>query len=196
MKQFLFLTFLSLSFSAFAQMPEFRPVGKYSYTNEVLLTKKRTAETVGHLTPVGMERIRELKKDGFMCVRKNQKDSICQKTENNLETPEFIQAAIDNYLEKAKFTFTGTAEPEIFHDGSSTEWLVNEVVMLGNKKVNMFKIVRTSDNRWFVSFPVTAEQGIGNMEIFSNEKLGLPLTLQGSDKAQTIAYFITAVFTK
>lgn len=183
-----------MSLSVFAQSPEFRPVGEYGYTKEVFLTKKRTAETASHLTPAGMARIKELKSAGFMCVRKNQKDSICQKTENNLETPEFIQTAVDNYLESAKFTFSGTSEPEIFHDGSSTEWLVNEVVMLGNKKVNMFKIVRTSDNMWFVSFPVTAEQGIGNMEIFSNEKLGLPLTLQGSDKAQTIAYFITAIF--
>lgn len=196
MKQFLFFSSLILSFSTMAAMPEFRPSGEYNYTREVLLTKKRTAETTSHMTEAGKARIKELKKDGFMCVRKNQTDSICQKNENNLETPDFIQTAVDNYLRTAKFIFSGTAEPQIFHDGSSTEWLVNEIVMLGNKKVEMFKIVKTADNLWFVSFPVSNEQGIGNMEIFSNDRLGLPLTLQGSNKAQTIAYFITAVFNR
>lgn len=196
MKFILFCSLVTLSFRAMANTPEFRPSGEYSYTKEVILTKKRTAETVSHTTPVGIERIKELKKDKFTCVRKNQKDSICQKVENNLETPEFIQVAVDDYLEKAKFIFAGTAEPQIFHDGSSTEWIVNEAVMLGNKKVEMFKITKTANNLWFVSFPVSDEQGIGNMEIFSNDKLGLPLTLQGSNNSQTIAYFITGIFNR
>lgn len=196
MKNFFILSFFIFSFSAFAQSPRFRPVGDFLYTKEVLLTSKRTAESVSHVSSQGIARIKELKSDGFMCIRKNQQISICQKTQKNLETPDFIHTAVDNYLENAKFSFSGTGSPEIIHDGANTEWLISELVVLGNKKIEMYKIIKMANGSWFASFPVTSKQGIGTMEIFSDERLGLPLTLQGNNKTQTISYSITAIFNR
>ena len=196
MKLFITFSLFLFSLSTLAQTPLFRPVGEFLYTKEVLLTSMRTAESVSHISTEGKSRIKELKSDGFICVRKNQQLSICQKIEKNLETPDFIQNAVNEYLQKAKFSFSGNGTPEIIHDGANTEWLISETVMLGNKKIEMYKIIKTADDLWFASFPVSNEQGIGNMQIFSDERLGLPLTLQGKNTTQTISYFITAIFNR
>jgi hypothetical protein len=173
---------------------DFRPVGLYTYNNEVLITKKRTAETASHTSTDGMARINILKASGFTCVRKNQTTSICQKIETNVSTPEFIQKSVDDYLKNGSFHFSGAGEPSIIHDGASTEWMVYEDVLLGNYKINVYKIVKTNQNTWYAAFPVSNEQGIANIEIESNQKLKLPLVLESKINGQTVAHFITAAF--
>lgn len=194
MKTFLLLACLALTTTAFAANPDFRPVGLYTYNNEVSITKKRTAETAVHTTADGSARIKILKEAGFTCVRKNQTSSICQKIETNISTPDFIQKSVDDYLKNGSFNFSGTGEPTVVHDGASTEWMVYEDVLLGNYKISVFKIVKTNQNAWFAAFPVSDEQGIANIEIESNHKLKLPLVLESKSNGQTVAYFITAAF--
>lgn len=194
MKKIILLSLVLLSTLTFGEELLYRPTGTYTYSKEVILTKKRTAETVGHLSSTGVERIKNLKKNGFVCIRKSQKETICQKTETRFnETPDFIQKAVDDYLMNAKFTFSGTGEPTIVFDGANTEWLVYEDVYLGSKKIDVYRITKTPD-AWFLSFPVSEDQGIGNMEIESNNRLGLPLTMQNKVDGQTIGYFIKAIF--
>lgn len=196
MKKILFFVSFLISSALFAEAPLYRPVGAFTYNKEVLLKKKRTAETTSHMTAEGQERIKELKKLGFICVRKNQQVSICQKTETNLETPAFIQKSVDNYLANAKFIFSGTAEAVLSYDGANTEWMVREDVLMGNHKVDLYKIVKTFNGPWFIVFPVSEEQGIANMELVNNEQLGLPLTMESKIDGQTVAFFITATFVK
>lgn len=195
MKTLFLLGFSLISSLAFAEAtPEFRPSGVYNYSKEVFLTKKRTAETTSHISTEGQARIKLLKKEGFTCIRKSQQETICQKTETSFpETPTFIQTAVDNYLAGFSFNFSGIGEPFIVFDGANTEWMVYEDVYLGKKKVEMFKIVKTPEG-WFASFPVSQEQGIGTLNIDSNDKLGLPLTLQTKENGQTVGYFIKAMF--
>ena len=194
MKKITLLAFAMLSTLAFGEELLYRPTGTYSYSREVVLTKKRTAETLNHITTEGQARIKELKKTGFTCIRKSQKESICQKTETDFpSTPDFIQNAVDDYLKKAQFSFAGTGEPTIVFDGANTEWLVYEDVYLGSKKINVYRITKTPDG-WFLSFPVSEDQGIGNMNLESNNRLGLPLTMQTKENGQTVGYFIKAIF--
>jgi hypothetical protein len=172
-----------------------RPVGEFAYTKVIKLNKKRTAETVSHETAPGQERIRDLKKTGFICVRKNQKVSICQKTENNFDAiPLFLQKAADDFLANAHFIFPGDGEPQMVHDGSDTEWLIHEDVMIGKNKVTAFKVVRKKDNKWYVSLPVSDEQGIGVLELYSEKEIALPLTVERKEDGQTVGYFFTANF--
>lgn len=179
----------------FAAETPIRPIGTYQYHQEMTLTKKRTAETISHILPEGQERIKVLKKAGFTCIRKSQKDSICSKIVTKFDSvPSFIQEAVDKYLKNALFTFPGTGEAIMVHDGAATEWQVREDVMIGNFKVEVFKIVRDNKGEWFITLPVSNEQGIGVLELHSDKEIGLPLTLVRKEEGQTVGYFITAIF--
>ncbi len=194
MKKILLFCFVLTSTLAFGEELLYRPVGTYSYSKEVILKLKRTAETVGHLTDEGQARIKELRHTGFICIRKNQKESICQKSETDFPvTPAFIQKLVDEYLAHAKFIFPGTGEPKVVFDGANTERLVYEDAFLGSKKIDVYKITKTPEE-WFLSFPISEDQGIGNMTLESNHRLGLPLTMQSKENSQTIGYFIKAIF--
>lgn len=194
MKNLIFASLFLLSSTAFSSTP-IRPIGTFKYTKEIKLNKKRSAETVSHETTPGKERISELKNIGYICVRKNQKVSICQKTETSFDTvPDYLQKAADEYLVKARFIFPGDGEPTIVHDGSDTEWMVYEEVFIGSAKVNAYKIVRKKDDKWYVSLPVSSEQGIGVLELYSENELALPLTVERKENGQTVGYFFTAGF--
>lgn len=194
MKNFFLFSFILISSSVFANNP-LRPVGNYDYTGTIHLNKKRTAETVPHSTNDGLARMTELKKTGFNCVRKNQKVSICQKIETTFDSiPDAIQKAVDKYLANAEFFFPGDGEPIIVHDGADTEWMVYEDILIGKNKINAYKIVRKKDARWYISLPVSTEQGIGVLELHSLRKIALPLTLESKIEGQTIAHFLTADF--
>lgn len=194
MKNLIFTSLLLVSTSTFAS-DFLRPAGQYTYNKVIKLNKKRSAETVSHETTPGQDRIRDLKKLGFICVRKNQKVSICQKTETNFETaPEFLQKAANDFLGNASFTFAGDGEPYIVHDGSDTEWMVYEEVLIGKNRVNAFKIVKTKENKWYISLPVSDEQGIGVLELHSEKEIALPLTVERKEDGQTVGYFFTANF--
>jgi hypothetical protein len=196
MKKLILLTSFLISILAFGETPMYKPAGLYVYNKEILLTKKRTAETVGHTTAEGQKRIVLLKKDGFFCVRKNQTNTICQKIETNLEIPAYVKNAVDNHLKQAVFNFSGTGEAVITHDGADTEWMVYEDVFLGNYKIDVYKLVHTKNERWFAVFPVSQEQGIGNIEIKNQETLLYPVTLETQVDGQTVAFFVTATFSK
>ncbi|MBC7711919.1 MAG: hypothetical protein H7177_01170 [Rhizobacter sp.] len=196
MKKIIFFTLMSLCSMAFSSELTYHPVGLFSYNNEVTLTKKRSAETVSLVTAEGAARIKDLKNSGYICIRKNAQTSLCTKTENNLPTPDFIQAAVDKYLIGVTFTFPGTGVPTVVFDGANTEWMVTEVVMLGKIRVPMYKITKTFDGPWYVTFPVSDEQGIGTLNLVNNDELGLPLTMEQKVNGQTIGYFITATLKK
>lgn len=194
MKSLILTSLLSISSLSFAGT-FIRPVGTFTYTKHLQLNKKRTAETISHLTSSGQERIQVLKKDGFLCVRKNQQLSICQKTESGFTgVPAFLQKAADDFLANAKFVFPGEAEPVIVHDGSNTEWLIQEEASIGNTKINAYKIVHTKDDKWYVSLPMNNEQGISILELYSDTELLFPLTVERKENAQTVGYFFTSQF--
>lgn len=192
MKNLIVLVSLVITTHAFASVP-LRPVGTFEYTGQVKLNKKRTAETVSHIT--AQDRIQALKKLGFLCVRKNQQVSVCQKTETVFDgVPDYLQRAADVYLAKAKFVFPGDGEAYVVHDGSDTEWMIYEEAFIGGKKISAYKIVRKKDGNWYVSLPVSSEQGIGVLELYSESELALPLTVERKEEGQTVGYFFTAGF--
>ncbi|MBC7428519.1 MAG: hypothetical protein H7336_07910 [Bacteriovorax sp.] len=54
----------------------------------------------------------------------------------------------------------------------------------------------TFNGPWYVTFPISDEQGIGTLNLESNDHLGLPLTMEQKVDGQTIGYFLTAAFKK
>jgi hypothetical protein len=200
-KKFLFIlsfTFTSV-FGFDLQVPEllYRPVGKYLYQNDIQITKKRTAETVSHMSSDGQNRIKQLKKNGFFCVRKNQIDSICQKNELNVNPiPDYVQNAVDQYFHGAELFFPGVVIPELTFDGATQEWFVRETILIGKGKVDMYKIVNTNDEikKWYLTLPISENNGIGLIEIKNQSTLAIPLVLQAKSEGQTVGYFIDAQF--
>ncbi len=201
--QFLFATLLLISLtSVYANKvitpePLYRPIGLYQYQNDIQITKKRTAETVSHQTNEGQVRIKELKRSGFICVRKNQIDSICQKNEFLIHPiPDFVQKAVDQYFQDGEMNFPGTAIPALTFDGATQEWFLRETIKIGSGKVEMYKIVNTNDQvkRWFLSLPISETNGIGLIEIKNQNLLAIPMVLQSKSNNQTIGYFIDAYF--
>lgn len=194
MKYFILLTSLIFCTGIYAEDEILRPIGIFQYKSLVEVTKKRTAETVSHTSAQGIECIKNLKKIGFTCIRKNQINSICQKIESLQSTPTFVQKAVDDYLKNASISFAGTGMAEVVHDGASTEWLIREVVMIGSFKLDIYKLVKNNKGAWFAVFPVSEEQGIANVEVLTRNHIGLPLILETKEAAQTVAYFVTAHF--
>lgn len=193
MKVTIFLTVFYFCFSALAAVtPELRPEGLYLYAGELLVSKKRSAISISHVNVEGQAKIKNYKRQNFICIRKNQKETICQKNEAVKETPEFAKLAVSNLLAGKTFEFSGTGQVELIHDGADTEWLVTEPVILAGAKIKLFKIIRQNNGIWAMSFPVSEEQGIANMYLYSNTSLGLPLILQRKEAELTVGYFLTA----
>ena len=65
------LTLFLLPLATFAESI-IRPKGTYEYIEKIVIKKMRIAETVSHVSDVGRDRIKFLKDEGFLCVRKNQ----------------------------------------------------------------------------------------------------------------------------
>ena len=49
----------------------------------------------------------------------------------------------------------------IVFDGVNSERMVTEDVLLGNKILAMYKITKTFNGPWFLSFPISNDQTIG-----------------------------------
>lgn len=195
---FVLLAFTS-AFGVEHRIPEplYRPIGRYVYQNEIQITKKRTAETVSHISNEGQSRIKQLKKSGFICIRKSQSESVCQKNELNVNPiPEFIQQAVDQYFQNAWLYFPGVVVPELTFDGATQEWFVRERIQIGSGKVDMYKIVNSNDEvkRWYLTLPVSETNGIGLIEIKNQALLAIPMILQSKSDEQTIGYFIDVHF--
>lgn len=182
-----------LSFKAVCEvMPDFRPQGVYHYNGEVKVTNKRSAVSISHMSTEGQAKIKSYKAQKFICIRKSQKETICQKNETINSVPEFAQTAVDNLLTGKHFIFPGTGYIELIHDGADTEWLVTEQIKIAGAKAEQYKIVRQNNGVWNLSFPVSGEQGIANMFLYSNQLLGLPLILQKKEAEFTVGYFLLA----
>lgn len=196
MKKLIITVCLMMCTLVMAEETLLRPIGHYQYNSVIEITKKRTAETVDHTNASGMARMNALKKLGFSCFRKNQIKSICQKIEGSQNTPDYVQKAVDDYLKSGSISFSGMGDPVVVHDGASTEWLIYEDVMIGNFKLEVYKLVKNNKGQWFASFPVSEEQGIANVEIKSDDNIALPLILESKPAGQTVAFFVSANFVK
>lgn len=188
----LILSFLLPLAQLFSAETPLRPIGTFVYEGEVLVSNKRSAVTVSHITAEGQAKIKNYKSMNFICIRRSQKESICQKNEALKVVPDFARDAVDKFLQGRHFDFSGVGEPELIYDGATTEWLVREPVSLGGKKIDLYKIVKTHEGKWNLSFPVSVEQPLTNMDLFSANHLALPLVLQAKEGELTVGYFLSA----
>lgn len=176
------------------------PVGFYSYKGNVVTENLRIAEVIDHTGPVGTERIKELRKDKFTCIRQSQIKTICTKNSGPIETPEAFKPAVAKKLENFTFDFSKPEnEPQSYQDVSQTHtYNVFTNVRLGSKALSWYQFVHYYENgRQVLAFPVSEDQPIGNLEWKANTtggELGLTLVVSQKVGVQTYGYILKAYY--
>ena len=195
----LFTLILSFSFSAFAEsfpadFPEI-PKGRWNY-GKYEITKITEQELLKHQTPEGQKRIQELKKEGYTCLRIKIDTTKCSKNRApQANDPDFTDP-LKQKVSGIYFVFPDNpSTPNIVYDGASQEWLMNDSVQISQARVSLYKITRTVEGKYFLTFPITDEQPIGLLSI-EYHQLKLPLIANVSNNNKTTSYFIQCLFSE
>nr|BFD67022.1 hypothetical protein HAGR004_20440 [Bdellovibrio sp. HAGR004] len=185
------------AFSALAEepMPIPRLEGLYNYQDDFVVPLIRRVEDIPDTTAEGKARVKQLRKEGHSCGRKNPQVARCIKSERPNAPLEELRAPVANLMRTVDVEFYPGEEPPVLnHNGSSTqEWLLRDVVRLMKKKVNLYFVVRSYEGRISLSFPVSEGQPIGNLIYHGADKLGLQLTASRKESPSvTIGYVMEA----
>ncbi|AZZ35542.1 hypothetical protein CIK05_01575 [Bdellovibrio sp. qaytius] len=172
------------------------PVGFYSYKGHLVTENLRIAEVVDHTVPAGTERIKELRKDKFNCIRQSQLKTICSKNTGPIETPEEFKPAVAKKLENFTFDFYAPeSDPQSYQDVSQTHtYNVFAPVRLGDAKLSWYQFVHYYESgKQALAFPVSEDQPIGNL-IWADGELGLTLVVSQKVGVQTYGYILKAYY--
>lgn len=197
-KNILVLIF-SLSTQAFAaslpaDFPEL-PKGRWNY-DKYEITKITEQELLKHQTPEGQKRIQELKKGGYTCLRIKLDTTKCtQNRASQANDPDFTDP-LKQKVSGIYFVFPDVpSTPNLVFDGASQEWLINDSVQISQASVSLYKMTRTVDGNYFLSFPITEDQPIGLLSM-KPRQLKLPLIANVSQINKTTSYFIDCIFSE
>lgn len=153
------------------------------------------AETLDSTAPDFKRRLKELRSEGFTCIRKNSQAYLCSRLEKPASWPPEVDSAIHKGMKGFLIDFQGPfSEPEFLIETSTEqEWLFRESVEIRGVRVGMFKFVKLLDGReTMISFPISEEQGIGWVDFPEASRLELHLTLSGKQGNRTLGYFVEA----
>lgn len=183
---------------ALSVFPYTLPVGFYSYKGNVVTENLRIAEVVDHTIIAGTDRIKELRKDKFTCIRQSQIKTICSKNTGPIATPEEFKPAVAKKLENFTFDFyQPESEPQSYQDVSQTHtYNVFAATRLGGTKLSWYQFVHYYETgKQVLAFPVSEDQPIGNLT-WVNGELGLTLVVSQKKDAQTYGYILKAYYSK
>lgn len=181
---------------ALSVFPYTLPVGFYSYKGNVVTENIRIAEIVDHTTQVGKQRMAELRKEQFTCLRQSQVKTICTKNTGPAETPETFKKAVAEKLQDFTFDFTKPeAEPQSHQDlFQSHTYNIFASTRLGAKTLSWYQFVHYYESgKQVLAFPVSEDQPIGNL-VWVNGELGLTLVVSQKRGPQTFGYILTAYY--
>lgn len=167
------ISFFSVSLFAAEPMPIKKLEGLFKYSGNFEVTLVARTEMVPQTTPEGTARIKELRKDGYTCINKNLQIKRCRKAWKPDVPPAGTAEALEKFMANIEVEFLpGTSEPELGYDGSKQEWWVKDQVRVIKKVVNLYRVTRTQDRDLFISFPVSEDQPLGNLNYINDKRLG------------------------
>lgn len=177
--------------------PHTLPQGLFNYQGAIVTENIRIAESLLHNTSSGKERMAELKKDQFVCIRQNQTRTICSKNTGSVPTKESIQNAVAQKLNRWSVEFYPLInDPEMYQSLSDKDiWQIESPVRIGSRKVNIYQFVHDLNQfNQSVTFPVNEDQPIGHLTWTTQPRHQLGLTLVVSEKInhQTYGHILTA----
>jgi len=185
---------------ALSVFPYTIPVGFFSYKGNVVTENLRIAEVIDHTVQSGKDRIIELRKDKFTCIRQSQIKTICSKNTGPVATPEEFKQAVAKKLQNFTFDFSQPEnEPQSYQDLSQSHtYNVFAPVRLGGKTISMYQFVHYYETgKQVLAFPVSEDQPIGNLVWIANVtggELGLTLVVSQKVGAQTYGYILKAYY--
>lgn len=189
------LVLLFISSSTFAA-PEMvpLPIGAFTYQGLFNVAKVRYAEIVDHRNPEGQEKIKELKKSGYSCLRNKPVSTKCwfDKYPNRMypELINTIRGAIGGIEFEFPLEYKNIDQP---YDGATTqEWIIRDPYKINNKNYSLLTLVHNLEGRWFLSFPVSDVQPIAMLNYLSSQKLSLPLVVNSRVDNKITSYFVDA----
>ena len=182
--KFAVLNMMAISFFTFSAganenttfpIPKLKGLFVYQGTFEV--PDIRRLEIVPSQTPDGQTRLKALRKDGHTCILKNPQTYQCWTHWQPEVPPAGLAESLQKFLNGREIEFTVTdAEPELIHNGStSQDWYVREPVRVQNKMVSLYRVTRTYEGKIFITFPVSEDQPIGNLQYRNKKQLGFRL---------------------
>lgn len=189
------LTTFVLSHNLLAsEFPYVLPSGQFNYKGVVETENIRVAETLLHSTSEGELRKKELRKQGFTCLRKNQQQTLCTLNKGPQPTPEYLQDAVMDKLSKLSIYLMKIENSPVSFQDNSTEHIftVDADIKIGNKKISSYWFTHYYESgKNVVSFPVQAEMPFPYFEVV-NDKLGVQMVYSEKTNNQTIGYILKA----
>lgn len=170
------------------------PKGIFSYQEHFIVHKIRNTEILNHNSDDGKNRMNELKKQGFKCLRNKPETTKCwidKSLEQQLpELANTIRNAIENMIIQFPLEYKMIDKP---YDGSTTqEWIVRDKYFLNQRELNLFTVVHNNSEQWYLTFPVDSEQPIGLLNYLNDQKLGITMIANSQNQNKIKSYFIEA----
>lgn len=193
------LIFILLSFAAHAEPTVPEPLqGDYSFSG-LEAESKRIAEIVKDNNSVGKARVKALRADGFICIRRNTEQSLCSKNIVKPELPANIAAMFAEKFSTFHLLFPAcSSQPElIINTSTQVEWLLECPANLGAAKIELYKHINYHNGApSTVSFPVNDAQPLPYARIMGVENLAVITTASLRENKQTISYLVSVIFKK
>lgn len=174
------------------------PLPKGAHTFQGTLFKKllKKSKLFNHNNEEDAATIKTLKDQGFFCFRRSMEQTSCQLKTTSFELPENTSALVKEKLKHYPIVFPDAPEVQFTHDGSTTqEWLVRGTYFIGEKKLGVYRITRTSEGEIFIAFPVDEENPISFLTYRESLGLGFTMVLQGTDsEGWKLSYYFEALY--
>lgn len=113
-----------------------------SFKGNFIPETKRTSESVSHIEPSGQVRIKQLKQQGFICLRQSQTKTLCSLTEKTQTLPEDLKTFVNQKLKNFKISFFQFDQDPILLIDTSTqkEWAFFQKLQIGDQSVDKYKL--------------------------------------------------------
>lgn len=199
---FYFQIFIICSVDSLASenIPPKTLIGEFIYSGMSYVRNLRITEVIDLSQGEGVERLNQLRKEGYTCIRQTAQRRLCSLNKKDVQLTPLQESFIANKFSRLRIQFQPpTQQPQIIFDGSEQQdyRLKQEVKII--TEASEFKylqiglsVVKNKD--FFIVLPSADENPA---LILSRQNEGLfnwPVILQTKEESQTWAYFIDVQF--
>lgn len=188
--------FPSMLWSAAHAAPDFsglRPEGRFEFQGHYDVPQVRIVESVALNTPGAEQRLAQLRREGFVCIKKSPTAFRCTQMARPSELPPGLDETLQQKMKGVFAQFAGPfTEPELVSDtGQGREWLFHEEVLMKGGKAALFRLTEYFDGHSpAVTFPVSEETPLSFADFPSANELVLHAVVNARQDERTLGYLI------
>lgn len=157
---------------------------------------KRISESVSHIEPSGQVRIKQLKHQGFICLRQSQEKTLCSLAEKNQTLPEDLKFFVNQKLKNFRISFFQfTQEPILLIDTSTQkEWAFFQKLQIGEQIVDKYKLAYVYENQsYYIALQTSSEQPFSLINIINPNQVSIKMVTSSKVGNQNIGYIFYIV---